>query len=826
MPSRVLSIFAPDRAWTRPSLRHANRRHLVTGIAWIAFTVGTVMDLAGAEPTVDFRKEILPILSNHCFRCHGPDAETRQADLRLDEREGATQELPSGATALVPGQPGESEIWRRITADDPETRMPPASSGMPLTAAQQEAIRQWIAAGAPYAKHWSFEAPHFTPPQPIDGDTTWAQDTLDRYVHAALEEIQWLPNKTAERATLLRRVTLDLIGLPPTPAELDAFVQDSRPDAYRRVVDRLLASPAYGERWAKVWLDLARFADSAGYAQDPPRNIWRYRDWVIDALNHNMPFDDFTIRQLAGDQLPGATNDDLLATAFHRNTLTNSEGGTDDEEFRTAAVVDRVNTTLEVWMGLTVGCAQCHSHKYDPISQVDYFRLYALLNNTADADRGDEQPLLTEFTAAEQRERSRLEQDLDRLRAERAQLASAPGTGGSSSSSTPASVNEAMKGLDEKIAAVEKSLSQITGTTTPILQELPTDKRRTTQLMLRGNFLAKGDVVEPAVLTQFAALPADCQNDRLGLARWLVAPDNPLTARVTVNRLWEQLFGIGLVETSEDFGLQGEKPSHPELLDYLAIELVRSGWDTKRLLRKLVLSATYCQSSVTDELKRTEDPQNRHLARGPSFRLPAEILRDQALAIAGLLSRKIHGPSVQPPRPALGLNSAFGGSTDWETSQGEDRYRRGLYTNWRRTTPYPSFTTFDAPSREVCTIRRIRTNTPLQALVTLNDPVFVEAAHALARRVLEAHPQANSRERLQAAWHLCVARQPNDGELERLQTLFEEAQRLINEQPDQARELIAPWNREGLDDDRQREQATWTVIANVLLNLDEVLSKK
>ncbi len=815
MPSRVpstrtrLLTGSPLRSW------HATIRQI---LAWTI--IGTSCAAAG-EPAVEFRNEILPILSNKCFRCHGPDAETRQADLRLDEREAATHELPSGSKAIVPGDPEHSEVWMRIVAEDVEQRMPPASSGEPLTAAQQDALRRWILQGAPYAKHWSFEAPRITRVEDAGLNKSWSQDPLDHYVQSALAEIQWLPNEPADRATLIRRVTLDLIGLPPTPAEVDDFVHDARPDAYRRVVDRLMASPAFGERWAKVWLDLARFADSAGYAQDPPRTIWRYRDWVIDALNQAMPFDQFTIRQLAGDQLPDATNDDLLATAFHRNTLTNSEGGTDDEEFRTAAIVDRVNTTMEVWMGLTVGCAQCHTHKYDPISQVDYFRLYAILNNTADADRGDEQPLLTEWTEQEKSERARLQSELDALRAERESMtrASAAADGASQPSET-------LKALDEKIAAAEKSLAQIAGITTPILQELPADKRRTTQIMLRGNFLAKGDVVEAAVLTQFASLPQDSHPDRMGFARWLVASDNPLTARVTVNRLWEQLFGIGLVETSEDFGLQGEKPSHPELLDYLAVELVRSDWDTKRLLRKLVLSSTYCQSSVTDEVKRTEDPQNRRLARGPSFRLPAEMLRDQALAIAGLLSRKMHGPSVQPPRPALGLNSAFGGSTDWETSGGEDRYRRGLYTSWRRTTPYPSFTTFDAPSREVCTIRRIRTNTPLQALVTLNDPVFVEAAYALACSVLRELPDGTTEARIRAAWQRCVARPPSPSELERLLTLFQQAQRLMEEHPENARELIGPWADKTSDDAKQREQATWTVIANVLLNLDEVLTKK
>ena len=829
-----------------PGWRYRRSPHRAAGftpvmaplLALLVAFQGAVTSLKAADPAsaVDFRRDVLPILSNRCFRCHGPDEETREADLRLDEREQAVgvagqNAAGSQAGAIVPGQPDASPLWHRITSDDPEARMPPPAAGDPLTDAERQTLRAWIAAGAEYARHWSFDPPRKQPAPRSRQGADWAQAALDRWVLASLEEIDWQPNAVADRATLLRRVTLDLTGLPPTIAEVEAFERDANPNAYRRVVDRLLASPAYGERWAKVWLDLARYADSAGYAQDPPRVIHRYRDWVIDAHNAGISFDEFTIQQLAGDLQPGATDEQLLATAFHRNTLTNSEGGTDDEEFRTAAVVDRVNTTMGVWMGLTIGCAQCHSHKYDPISQEDYYRVFAVFNNTADADRGDEEPLLTEYTAAERKQRAELEGQLAPLRQQREALAGQNGGAGS---------EEAIKTLDGQIGALQDSLNKLSGVRTPIFRELPADQRRETHVMVRGNFLAKAQRVEPGVLGQFSPLPEGASPDRLGLAQWLMDPRNPLTARVTVNRLWEQLFGVGLVETAEDFGLQGERPSHEGLLDHLALELLRGGWDTKRMLRQIVLSSTYCQSSIADEAQRTQDPQNRRLARGPSFRLPAEMLRDQALALGGLLSRKLHGPSVQPPRPALGLNSAFGGSTDWEPSQGEDRYRRGLYTNWRRTTPYPSFTTFDAPSREVCTIRRLRTNTPLQALVTLNDPAFVEAAQGLARVILrEASPAGDAAKavsaagssgetawRLERAWRHCVARKPSAEELAQLRQLYDLAIEHYGERPEEARRLA----RDPLGDPPfavdDRELASWTVVANVLLNLDEVLAKK
>ena len=692
---------------------------------------------SAAAGVPDFTRDVRPILSNRCFRCHGPDGGERATELRLDSGDALTADL-GGYAAVVPGDVGHSELLNRVTAEDEYTVMPPPDTGPPLTAAEVDVLRRWIAAGAAWEGHWAWRAPvrpaipavrgtrdegrglrrtfphsrHSTLVPRPSSPAEPPRNPVDAFVRARLDDERLSPNPPAGRAILLRRVSLALTGLPPTVGQVDAFLADDRADAYERRVDRLLATPAFGERWAAVWLDLARYADSAGYAQDPPRTIWAYRDWVIDALNRNQPYDEFTRDQLAGDLLPDPTEDQLVATAFHRNTMTNSEGGTDDEEFRSAAVVDRVNTTVQVWTGVTMGCAQCHTHKYDPVTHADYFRFYAIFNQTADADRTDELPVLKLLTDAERAER-------DRLAAELAALGGRKGTGKKKSAEA------------KKLAARVKSV----GTSVPVMRAVAEKNRRETFIHLRGDHRSPGERVEPGLPSAFPPLPAGYEPDRLGVAAWLTDESHPLTARVAVNRFWERLFGTGIVESSGDFGIQGEPPSHPALLDWLAVEFRESGWDVKRLLRLIVTSATYRQDSRVPDGMAERDPRNRLLARGPRFRLPAETIRDAALHNAGLLSATMHGPSVRPFRPNLGLKSAFGGSTDWEPSPGGDRHRRGLYTEWRRTTPYPSMTTFDATSREVCTLQRIRTNTPLQALVTLNDPVFVEAAKNLAERV-------------------------------------------------------------------------------------------
>ena len=1129
---------------------------------------------------VDFNRDIKPILSNRCFRCHGPDANERKGGkegLRLDMAEGAVADL-GGYTAVVPGKPDESELIKRVKADDPNEVMPPPKAGKKLADREIDLLREWIRQGGKYAGHWSYVKP-VRPELPAVANSAWPRNEVDRFILARLEREGLKPTAEADRYALVRRLSLDLTGLPPTLDEVDAFVKDGDPRAYENLVDRLLSKETYGEYWAHMWLDLSRYADSAGYADDPARKIWKFRDYVIRSLNANKPFDQFTIEQIAGDLLPGPTEDQLIATAFHRNTLTNSEGGTNDEEFRNVAVVDRVNTTMAVWMGTTIACAQCHDHKYDPISQAEFFRIFAFFNNTEDADRNDEAPLLQTYSDVQLRQRMVLEQQIAALQqalktvtpeltdsqakwqaafpvdlkwrglkpasaksqqqaavtlnddgsvrvaagaandvytvdlplegaavravrlealademlpgkgpghaggnfiltriaatlnrpqgaaltgrfvrvelpgkgkflslaevqvfqgtenialrgqaqqistayegpanlaidgntngeyfAAKSTTHTAPGDdpwwevdlkseqrlerivvwnrtdGGTSErlanfrivvlndkhepvweqiaaaspnpngeyslsgpqaieftaavadfaqpgfgpenvldnkdpktkgwavggqpgqphsltlitkapvevpagstlsvtiehgatlpnhtlgrlalavtddarsaewARTPAAVIDALRiaaaqlspaqqelitqhylaiapALDKtrtQLADAQKSLSEVKPDTVPIMKELPAAQRRLTKIQHRGNFLDQGAEVTEGIPAAFPPLPADAPRNRLTLARWLVDGNNPLTARVIANRYWEQLFGIGIVSSSEEFGAQGESPFHPELLDWLATELVRLHWDTQAFIKLLVTSAAYRQSSrVTPELQQ-RDPDNRLLACGPRIRLSAETVRDQALAAAGLLSPKMFGPPVKPPQPTSGLSAAFGSSVDWQTSAGDDKYRRALYTTWRRSNPYPSMATFDAPNREVCTVRRTRTNTPLQALVTLNDPVYVEAAQALARRMV-GEGGASSQDRARYGFRLCLARPPHDEELSRLVRLYEKSLMRFSQNETEARRLAteplgaAP---QGMD---MAELAAWTVVGNVLLNLDETLMKR
>ncbi len=625
------------------------------------------------------------------------------ANLRLDSHEAATGQ-DGGYAGLVAGDSGASRMLARVTADT--NPMPP--TGDRLTPAEIETLRQWIDAGAEYQRHWAFDRP-VTPQLPGVINESWPRNPVDHFVLAKLEARGLAPSGEANRYTLARRLSLDLTGLPPKPESVDAFVADQSADAYERFVAGLLNSSAYGERWASVWLDLARYADSMGYEKDTLRTIWPYRDWVVRALNDNMPFDEFTVQQLAGDLLPEPTDDQFIATGFHRNTMNNTEGGTDDEEFRDEAVKDRIATTGQVWMGLTVGCAQCHSHKYDPISHEEYYSLYAFFNQTEDADTNDDSPKLT--------------------------------------------VSE--------------------GVTTPILRELPAENQRETFVHKSGNFRNLGQRVTAGVPAAFHSLPEGAPANRLDLARWITSDENPLTARVTVNRLWARLFGNGIVTTEEDFGTQGEPPTHPQLLDWLATEFVRSGWDVKAMLTTMVTSSTYRQTSNVTPDRLEADPDNTLLSRGPRFRLSAEMLRDQALAASGLLSAKIGGPPVMPWQPE-GIWQVVYSSKQWETSPGEDRYRRALYTLWRRTSPYPAMTTFDAPSGETCTIRRIRTNTPLQALVTLNDPTLMEAAQHLAKRSANLG-ESTAAERLDHIFRHVLVRPPSDQESKRLLDLHDAA---------------------------------------------------
>ena len=784
--------------------------------ALILLTCILNVSVAGADVTtqIDFNRDIRTILTNNCFACHGPDSEQQQADLRLDSREGALAGR-NGVPAIVPGNPEASELVTRITAADPDAVMPPVDSGKKLSRREVDLLIRWVHQGAPYARHWSYERPE-RPPLPGSNQWVRARNGIDRFILQRLTTEGLELSPLADRYTLARRVALDLTGVPPSVAEVDTFVNDHHAGAYEKFVDRMLGKSAYGEHWTRMWLDLARYADSAGYADDPPRTIWAFRDYVIRSLNANKPFDRFTIEQIAGDLLPDPTKEQLIATAFHRNTLTNNEGGTSDEEFRNVAIVDRVNTTMAVWMGTTINCAQCHNHKYDPISQEEYFRFFSIFNNTEDADRPNESPLLKSWTDEQIDQRNRLQADISQREA----LAKAAGE----TADKEATESEEAKKAREELEHLRKQLAEVKPVfSVPIMRELQKD-RRTTRIQRRGNFLDTAAEVTEGVPAVFHMLSKGKPPNRMALARWLIAPENPLTARVIANRYWESIFGTGIVRTSEEFGAQGELPSHPKLLDWLAVDLVDHGWDLKYLLRLMVTSGTYRQTSnVTEELVE-RDLENRLLARGPRFRLTAEMIRDQALAVSGLLSGKLYGPPVKPPQPVLGTKAAFGSDIDWQESSGENRHRRGLYTTWRRSNPYPSMATFDAPNREVCTVRRDQTNTPLQALVTLNDPVYVEAARSLAHRIarLEGQPA----DKAHYGFRLCLARPPREGERSQLVQLYQQVHQRFAADPERARRLATNPLSSTSDGTDLTELAAWTVVGNVLLNLDELLMKR
>lgn len=1127
---------------------------------------------AEKEELVDFNTQIRPLLSNRCFACHGPDEEDRAADLRLDTEEGAREDL-GGYAALVPGDPDGSELYYRITTDDDDEIMPPEGKGDRFTQEEADLIARWIKQGGHYAKHWAYQ-------KPVAHSVPEDQHPVDYFLTKRLHQEGLSYSPKADRYTLARRVALDLTGLPPTLEEVENYVNDTSANAWEKYIDQLLKKSGFGEHWARMWLDLARYADSAGYADDVPRTIWAYRDYVIKAFNQNLPFDQFTTEQLAADLLENPTEHQLIATAFHRNTQTNNEGGTNDEEFRNVAVADRVNTTLATWMGTTMACAQCHTHKYDPITHENYFQVFAIFNQTEDADKRDERPFLSLLTDEQKKQKLDWQQQLDALQksleapqkeadfltrldaweksltrdtvtwhalsaetlkaksgatltplADQSILASGPSAatdnytftaespidkitavkvelladeslpqagpargsnlvlnelslkslgnkvnsnistkrgryirvelpgksrlihlaevqafvglknvatqGKASQSSTyhdaqarraidgktngnydagstshtgtgdpnpwwevdlgseqelsniviwnrtdnnlqnrldgfrlkvldksrgvvwektyakapkkqlsvaldssqvasfaKVSANyeqakfEASKAVDgdagresgwaiaggqgrdhhaifqlkeplqggslafqlqqtypnhaigrfrisvtntarppiaipdsilailnksapqrntaeqkqliayysnssqeaqqkrTKIAALQKKIQTIKPqTTVPIMRDLPKDKRRKTHIHLRGSYLSHGPEVTPGFPTELAPAPKSAgKPDRLALAEWLLSDENPLTARVAANRFWEKLFGIGIVATSEEFGSQGELPSHPELLDWLALEFVRSGWDMKAFLKLLVTSDAYQQSShVTNEMA-ANDPANRLLARGPRVRLSAEMVRDQTLAVAGLLSPKMYGPPVRPPQPDMGLKAAFGSGIDWKTSTGEDRYRRGIYTTWRRSNPYPSMVTFDAPNREVCVVRRDRTNTPLQALVTLNDPVYIEAAQSLARKMIVAGTTVEAQVR--HGFKRCLTREPKAAEVQRLVELYTSIKERYQKDPKLAQEMATNPLGPAPEGVAIADLAALTLVGNVLLNLDEMLMKR
>jgi hypothetical protein len=760
-------------------------------LAPFALLPGT--SLRGAVPAQPgFNRDIRPILSDKCFYCHGPDEKKREAKLRLDVAESAYAEHDSGR-AIVPGQPDDSELLNRILSHDKDDVMPPPKAKKPpLTKDEVATLRRWIAQGAKYEGPWAFLPLNQAPP-PAVKNNAWVRNPIDNYILARLEHEDIAPSPEADRATLIRRLYLDLLGLLPTPEEVAAFVADAAPDAYEKLVDRTLANPHYGERWGRHWLDQARYADSNGYSIDAPRTMWPYRDWVIKALNDDLPFDEFTIEQLAGDLLPAPTKNQLIATGFHRNTMINQEGGTKPEQFRVEAMIDRTNTTGAVWLGLTVGCAQCHSHKFDPIPQREFYQMCAFFNQGEDVNstgatvsvaRGEVFGHPVKPTSAdiksikypkavptqeewEEKERDRLE----KLPADEQPTALFLALRIADSTRQP----EEKKLIAEAYAkAYPKAKGKKGKTEDPdvadlmIMQDLA--KPRTNYLLIRGDYTRpdeKTGPLQPGVITAVNAAFHDPQTEfhnRLDLARWLVNPENPLTPRVTMNRVWMHYFGRGIVETDEDFGTQGSGPTNPELLDWLARELIQQHWSMKAMHRLIVTSATYRQSSKARPDLAEKDPRNILLARQERVRVEAEIVRDAALSASGLLDETIGGPSVHPPQPE-DVYSFTQAKKSWVDDKGGNRYRRGLYTQFYRSAPYPLLTTFDTPDFSLVCTRRARSDTPLQALNVANDPAFLELEEALAKRIRKELPNGDLQAQVRRAFEICLSREPSPKEL-------------------------------------------------------------
>lgn len=766
----------------------------------------------------DFATQIRPILSKYCFACHGPDEAKRKGGLRLDTRNGAITRNQDGQAAVVPGDIQASMLLNRLTTIDTDERMPPKAQPGP-NPAEQALLQQWIAAGAPYAEHWAFVAPQ-RPAKPALKDEAWARSDLDRLVLASLEAQGMKPQTEATRETLIRRVSLDLTGVPPTLAEIDAFVADKAADAYERVVDRLLASPRFGERLATPWLDAARYADSHGFQQDDERSMWRWRDWVIDAYNADMPFDRFTVLQTAGDLLPDASPETILATGFHRNHRLSAEGGIDAEEFRMEGVFDRAETTATVWLGLTMNCARCHDHKFDPILQKDFYRFAAYFDSIDESGiRGAERsaaPVLRLPNPADAERTTQLAAAVTAAENELATLKSA----------TPPAAKEALDAAHSALAAARKARDAFAEGVPEVMVLKERAKPRETYVLERGEYGRRGARVEAGTPGFLPPLPADAPGNRLTLARWLTDPANPLTARVQVNRFWEMLFGSGLVATPENFGSQAEPPSNAPLLDWLAVEFREQGWSTKRLLRTIVTSATYRQSAAAPAELLARDPANRLLARGPRFRLTPEMIRDQALAASGLLVERIGGPAIRPYQPASSWDGGPGSGNlnNYTPATDEGLWRRAVYVIWKRTQPPPGMVAFDAPSREFCSVQRLRTNTPLQALTTFNDVTTTVAARMLAQRIMgEA---ATPEERLTLAMRHVVSRRPDAAELAILTAGLKRRLDRYAADPTAAASVLAEGTPPPPHTFPPADLAAYAQTCALILNLDESLTRE
>jgi hypothetical protein len=792
--------------------------------------------LHAQEEVISYNRDIRPLLSDRCFACHGPDDATREADLRLDIPEGDLSpfHVRDGRQALRPADPDSSELWKRLITDDSSLKMPPPESAQkPLTEAQRELVRLWIQQGAAYEDFWSYESlrPHHLPAVKNSG---WSASPMDQFVLAALEKKQTAPQPLADKRTLIRRVTLDLTGLPPTREEIHQFEQEDAPDAYRKLVDRLLSTPQYGEHMARYWLDLVRFADTNGMHHDHYRELSQYRDWVIRAFNANMPFDQFATEQLAGDLLENPTVDQQIASGYNRLHMVMDRGTNPPQESYTRNVVDQVSAFGTVFLGLTLECAVCHDHKYDPVKQKDFYQLFAFFNNIdgdPETPGRDQQPPILRLPTAEQTLRlnefvaqlATAKQAVDHLKQsikEASAEAKSEKTGDAAADPT-SDLAEQLKQKEESLRQLQKSHDELEKTVPIALVMKERKDLRPAYILKRGAYDQPGDEVArntPAFLPPIKS--ADNVKTRLDLARWVTDKRHPLTARVTVNRFWQQFFGVGIVKTSEDFGSQGEFPSHPELLDDLTNAFIDSNWDIKSLVRSIVMSQTYQQASRVSPTEYLADPENRILARGSRIRLDSEVIRDQILAISGRLNNAMYGKSVKPPQPAdlwKTVSMVSSSTYSFQEDTGDKIFRRSFYTFWKRAMPPPQMTIFDAPTRESCTSRRERTNTPVQALMMMNESQYFEAARHLAQQLLAAADRSED-ERLQIVFESITSRLPNADELGDLRVGLGGFRSLYREDIDAARAMTSDLN---LTNDAQCvELAAFTMIVNSLFNLD------
>ncbi|MEX2232608.1 MAG: PSD1 and planctomycete cytochrome C domain-containing protein [Cyclobacteriaceae bacterium] len=736
---------------------------------------------------IDFNFHVKPILSDKCFACHGPDEKKRQANFRLDTEEGAFHALKSDPHnfAIVKGDAEKSFLVKRIFSEDPQFHMPPAESNLALTEAEKNILKKWIEQGAEYKKHWAFIPP--AKPELPEAPEAWVENEIDNFIWSKLQQVGLDPNVAADKERLIRRVSFDLTGLPPSLEQVDNFLADDSREAYDKLVDELLASQAYGERWANYWLDVSRYGDSHGYQDDLPRVMWPWRDWVIYAFNKNLPYDQFVTWQLAGDLLPDATAEQILATGFNRNHKITQEGGAIPEEYRTEYVVDRTNTFGKAFLGISVECSRCHDHKYDPIAQKDFYSIYSFFNQANEKGLINYGELPKPNIAI-----------------------------------TQTDVNGILNFINGKTIGAKDTIK---------VMVMRDDKPRQTFVLDRGVYDAP-TATEVSFNAPASILPyneKEFGGNRLGLAKWLFHPGNPLTSRVMVNRLWQEIFGRGIVATSDDFGNQGTLPTHPELLDYLAVEFMEKGWDIKYMLKLMVTSASYRQSSATDDKLRERDPDNTYLARSSRYRLNTEMIRDNILFSSGLLNDEIGGPSVKPYQPegiweAISVGIEGRGESTYITDQGEKLYRRSLYTYWRKTIPPPSMLIFDAPMKEFCEVRRVRTSTPLQALNLLNDPQLLEAARVLAAQLVESK-ELTLEKKVELAFRKIISRKPRPEEIEVLLQGYQQEYERYSTSPEEAKKFLKvgahPQNKT-LD---PVENAAMMHVVSIIYNLDEAISK-